>query len=303
MSDSSTPIATSIPVSSTSSEKPLDDPPENNGQEPLTRYRVKIDTLLLRLRKDNYVHTVDRLIAIVNDNLSSEPSPSNKDEYGCGVLGALTTSMCFFATVRERLTDAELLAQLSLRLMEQSSEDVQDGRTKRSDGTYLAGGELFRVYLLRACEAMFAMRMDSYGISDPSTHQQPAQDTDTEGPPAQSTPPSTFNSSVPQGPGHLRFLGELYCVGLLPARIAHECVRALLSDIKGVEDACTLLSVVGKTFDAHVASGAGAGVERQRKHVDAYFARIQALVGGQGSQKGMWRLRAKVQVSAALVTS
>ncbi|KAI0326360.1 hypothetical protein GY45DRAFT_1329091 [Cubamyces sp. BRFM 1775] len=279
-----------------------EDRPPSDNQSKWPRYKAKVKTMLHRLRKENYVHTADTLTALINSSSSPE---ANGD--GGKALWLLTTRICFCSTVRESPADAELLAHLCLRLKEQLSEDVQDGRTKRGDGTYLAGGELFRLYLLRACRITFDIRLGSYGIPDPLAKRQPAEDEDTdtltEGAPAgKSIPPSTSDSNVPQGPGHLRLLGELYHVGLLHVRIMHECVRALLQDVKGVEDACTLLSVVGKTLDVRAdapARGVAASAEKQREWMDAYFARMQALVGTRENRKGTWRQRAKVQVSVA----
>ncbi|KAH9889412.1 hypothetical protein C8Q73DRAFT_707470 [Cubamyces lactineus] len=210
------------------------------------------------------------------------------------------TRLCYLTMLGEGYADAGLYAQLSLRLAEQLSEDVQDGQAKCGDGTYLVGGKLFKSYLLDTCHAIFAMRLDSYGILEPSNERRGSDSEDTQqsrldgvGAVLRST--ATSRPKIPQGPGFMRLLGELFLVGLLPLRVVHECVRALLHDVKGVEDACILLSLVGKTLDGRDTPGPDAGAERQREHVDAYFARMQALVGVQASQKGMWRVRAKVQ--------
>ena len=50
-----------------------------------------------------------------------------------------------------------------------------------------------------------------------------------------------------------RFIGELYKLGMLTARIMHECVRKLLlsnpSDEEALECLCRLLTTVGKALE------------------------------------------------------
>merc|ERR1719191_551831 len=53
--------------------------------------------------------------------------------------------------------------------------------------------------------------------------------------------------------GNIRFIGELYKLGMLTARIMHECVRKLLnsnpSDEESLECLCRLLTTVGKALE------------------------------------------------------
>lgn len=52
--------------------------------------------------------------------------------------------------------------------------------------------------------------------------------------------------------GNIRFIGELYKLGMLTARIMHECVKKLLcspSDEEALECLCRLLTTVGKDLD------------------------------------------------------
>merc|ERR1719225_501412 len=53
--------------------------------------------------------------------------------------------------------------------------------------------------------------------------------------------------------GNIRFIGELYKLGMLTARIMHECVRKLLnsnpSDEESLECLCRLLTTVGQDLD------------------------------------------------------
>jgi len=77
-----------------------------------------------------------------------------------------------------------------------------------------------------------------------------------------------------RGLGLIQFFGELFKLGMLTARIMHECVKKLV-DHEGVpeevevESLCILLRTIGATLDSTVKS---------RPAMDAYFARIQHMM-------------------------
>merc|ERR1719400_1009124 len=58
--------------------------------------------------------------------------------------------------------------------------------------------------------------------------------------------------------GNIRFIGELYKLGMLTARIMHECVRKLLSsnpsDEESLECLCRLVTTVGQNLDIETKS-------------------------------------------------
>lgn len=77
-----------------------------------------------------------------------------------------------------------------------------------------------------------------------------------------------------RGLGLVKFIGELYKLGMLTERIMHECTKRLL-DFEGVpeeaevESLCNLLRTIGASLDAS---------EKGPAMMDAYFARISHMI-------------------------
>jgi translation initiation factor 4G len=77
-----------------------------------------------------------------------------------------------------------------------------------------------------------------------------------------------------RGLGLVKFIGELYKLGMLTERIMHECTKRLL-DFEGVpeeaevESLCNLLRTIGASLDAS---------EKGPAMMDAYFARINHMI-------------------------
>lgn len=77
-----------------------------------------------------------------------------------------------------------------------------------------------------------------------------------------------------RGLGLVKFIGELYKLGMLTERIMHECTKRLL-DFEGVpeeaevESLCNLLRTIGASLDAS---------EKGPAMMDAYFARINLMM-------------------------
>eukprot|EP00050_Salpingoeca_kvevrii_P011525 m.16043 g.16043 ORF g.16043 m.16043 type:complete len:804 (-) comp3471_c0_seq1:1830-4241(-) len=75
--------------------------------------------------------------------------------------------------------------------------------------------------------------------------------------------------------GNIRFIGELFKFGLLSEKIPHDCIRQLLSNVTNpvpddVECLCKLLKTLGQKLDH----------PKAKKHMDAYFARLERLKEG-----------------------
>ncbi|CAM6045739.1 unnamed protein product [Sphagnum compactum] len=78
--------------------------------------------------------------------------------------------------------------------------------------------------------------------------------------------------------GNIRFIGELYKMGMLTERIMHECIKKLLGhpprqnpDEEDVEALCKLMSTIGRIIDH----------PKAKEHIDAYFRRIESLSNNQ----------------------
>ena len=75
-----------------------------------------------------------------------------------------------------------------------------------------------------------------------------------------------------RGLGLVKFIGELYKLGMLTERIMHECVKKLLGNVENpeeeeIESLCKLLTTVGQILDT----------PKARAHMDVYFTRMKEL--------------------------
>ena len=82
-----------------------------------------------------------------------------------------------------------------------------------------------------------------------------------------------------RGLGLVRFIGELYKLGMLTSRIMHMCVKKLVDyegipDEAEVESLTSLLRTIGESLDTDE-KGHGSAM-------DAYFARINKMVNTEG---------------------
>ena len=79
-----------------------------------------------------------------------------------------------------------------------------------------------------------------------------------------------------------RFIGELYKIGMLTARVMHECVRKLLavdpSDEESLECLCCLLTTVGQNLDIETKSRLAKGPVQGLCNMRIYFKEMNKLV-------------------------
>merc|ERR1719270_836146 len=82
--------------------------------------------------------------------------------------------------------------------------------------------------------------------------------------------------------GNIRFIGELYKLSMLTARIMHECVRKLLtsnpSDEEALECLCRLLTTVGQALDKETNDRLAKGPIQGLVDLGSYFKEMMKLV-------------------------
>lgn len=82
--------------------------------------------------------------------------------------------------------------------------------------------------------------------------------------------------------GNIRFIGELYKLGMLTARIMHECVRKLLnsnpSDEESLECLCRLLTTVGQDLDKETSERLNKGAVAGLCDLTSYFKEMRRFV-------------------------
>ncbi|GAA6010225.1 hypothetical protein JCM10207_005675 [Rhodosporidiobolus poonsookiae] len=199
------------------------------------------------------------------------------------------------ALIFEKATDeatwSEMYARLCRKLMETVSSEVRDENVKAADGTPVAGGALFRKYLLNRCQEDYekgwqnkeaaAAAAKSKEADDKA--KQEANDAAKKEAEESGKEPSkeaellsdeyyAAQKAKRRGLGLVRFIGELYRLSMLTERIMHECIKKLLANTdspeeEDVESLCRLLTTVGKGLDN----------VKAKQHMDVYFSRMKTI--------------------------
>lgn len=218
------------------------------------------------------------------------------------------------ALIFEKATDeatwSEMYARLCRKLMERVSSEVRDETVKAQDGTPVAGGALFRKYLLNRCqedyengwknkeaataaakskEADDKAKQDANDAAKKEAEEKGTKEEDQKEAELLSDEYYAAQKAKRRGLGLVRFIGELYRLQMLTERIMHECIKKLLSNTENpeeedVESLCRLLTTVGKGLDN----------PKAKQHMDIYFSRMNLIAN---SPKVSSRIRFMILVS------
>jgi translation initiation factor 4G len=171
----------------------------------------------------------------------------------------------------EKATDeahwASMYAMFCKRMLESMSPDIKDENIKDKHGAIVTGGNLFRKYLLNRCQEEFER---GWKVNLP-----PKPEGQTEEAAMLSDEYYIAAAAKRRGLGLVKFIGELYKLGMLTERIMHECVKKLL-DYDGVPDEAEIESLTGllKTVGANLDDPRS----KAQPRMDAYFERMQAIM-------------------------
>lgn len=170
----------------------------------------------------------------------------------------------------EKATDeahwAPMYAKFCERMLGNMNPEIKDENIRDKMGNVVAGGSLFRKYLLNRCQEEFER---GWKINLPEKPEGV-----TEEAAMMSDEYYAAAAAKRRGLGLVKFIGELYKLGMLTERIMHECVKKLV-DFDGipeeaeVESLTSLLRTIGYSLDY---SEKGHGL------MDIYFVRIQKMV-------------------------
>ncbi|OCH90607.1 hypothetical protein OBBRIDRAFT_776738 [Obba rivulosa] len=186
-----------------------------------------------------------------------------------------------FEKATDEATWSEMYARLCRKMMEQISPKVQDEGIKNTEGKPIAGGQLFRKYLLNRCQEDFergwvAKEATAAAAKLKATEDEAAkaeaEKNNEEEAALYSEEYYAAQKAKRQGLGLIKFIGELFKLQMLTERIMHECVKKLLGNVENpeeeeIESLCKLLATVGKLLDT----------PKARAHMDVYFSRMKDM--------------------------
>ena len=171
----------------------------------------------------------------------------------------------------EKATDeahwAAMYAQFCGRMLEYMSPEIKDETLPLDkNGNVTSGGTLFRKYLLNRCQQEFEEGWKTKLPEKPEGESEEAVMLSDEY--------YIAAAAKRRGLGLVRFIGELYKLGMLTSRIMHMCVKKLV-DFEGMPDEAEIESLTSllKTIGANLDSE-----EKMRPTMDAYFERINKMI-------------------------
>ena len=175
----------------------------------------------------------------------------------------------------EKATDeahwAAMYAQFCGRMLEYMSPEIKDETLPLDkNGNVTSGGTLFRKYLLNRCQQEFEEGWKTKLPEKPEGESEEAVMLSDEY--------YIAAAAKRRGLGLVRFIGELYKLGMLTSRIMHMCVKKLV-DFEGmpdeaeIESLTSLLRTIGANLDSE---------EKMRTTMDAYFERINRMINMEG---------------------
>lgn len=225
----------------------------------------------------------------ISDQIIDWANKSEKEKDGRTLIQVIRL---VFEKATDEATFSEMYARLCRKMMETISPRVQDDGIKNAEGKPIAGGQLFRKYLLNRCQEDFergwvakeatAAAAATKAMEDEAAKAAGEGKEGTEEAALYSDEYYAAAKAKRQGLGLIKFIGELFKLQMLTERIMHECVKKLLGNVENpeeeeIESLCKLLSTVGAMLDT----------TKARAHLDVYFSRMKELTKSQNVSSRM----------------
>jgi translation initiation factor 4G len=204
----------------------------------------------------------------ISDQIVSWANKSERETDGATL--RLVIRLVFDKATDEAAWSA-MYARLCRKMMEQVSTEVRDENIHDRKGEPIVGGQLFRQYLLSRCQADFER---GWSTRETLEEQQSAAAAAA----AQESAPGemvfsdeyyALQKAKRRGLGLVKFIGELFKLGMLTERIMHRCILKLLDEPAedDIESVCQLLKTVGAALSR----------SKGKESMDMYFERMREL--------------------------
>ncbi|KDN34386.1 hypothetical protein RSAG8_12519, partial [Rhizoctonia solani AG-8 WAC10335] len=240
---------------------------------------LKVAAMLNKLEAGDFDDTSDKIIEWVNKAGWEEDGRTLKQ-----------TVKLVYERARNNEVFGEMYARLCRKMMERDSPNIQDETIKNSDGQPITGGMLFRKYLLNRCQEDFERGWNAKEVALAAAALKAGGDKAAKAVPENGCEAVLYSpecyaaaKAKRQGLGLVRFIGELFKLQMLTERIAHECIKKLLSNVvnpeeEEIESLCKLLTTVGQSLDN----------PKARNHMDIYFERMQGMAKSNNINSRIW---------------
>ncbi|KAL4807267.1 hypothetical protein BDV18DRAFT_115057 [Aspergillus unguis] len=229
--------------------------PTPGGHMPPDVVQRKVKAALNKMTPENFPRISGQILEIVSQS---------KDESDGRTLRQVI--QLTFEKATDEAHWASIYAKFCKSMLESMSPEIRDENIRDKNGNVVAGGSLFRKYLLNRCQEEFER---GWKINLPEKPEGV-----TEEAAMMSDEYYAAAAAKRRGLGLVKFIGELYKLGMLTERIMHECVKKLVDyegipDEAEVESLTSLLRTIGASLDAS---------ERGPAMMDAYFHRITLMM-------------------------
>lgn len=218
----------------------------------------KVKGLLNKLTMENFDSISDQIVIWENK--------SEKDTDGRTLIHII--NLVLESAIDDEMW-SEMYARLCRTMMERINPKVHDIDIRNVEGKPIAGGHLFRKYLLKRLQEDFERL---WAVN--SAPNQPKDNCRNENikPEVYSDDYYAAQTARRRGHGLIRFLGELFKVQMLTERIMHKCIKNQLGNVEylreeKIESVCKLLTTVGQILDTN----------RARAYMDVYFSRLKEM--------------------------
>jgi translation initiation factor 4G len=224
----------------------------------------KVKGLLNKLTKEKFVSISNQILEWGNKSIAENDGQTLR----------LVIKLIFEKAKDEQFWSS-MYAELCHKLLETLSSEIKDEQVTSADGTPLAGGVLFRKYLLNRCQEDFERGWKNKEDASAAAKSKASEDEKNKAAhdeaiaAGQQVEEFKFSdeyyaeqAAKRQGLGLVKFVGELFKLDMLSLKIMNACIVKLLHNIvnpdeEDVESLCQLISTVGSKIQRTSAAAAG----------------------------------------------